>query len=86
MKQLTEEQIIDERRKRPVIFMCFGHNGKRYTGQKFETVKCKECKKDYVVEVVQSCDSDYVGFCHAIGPSQCPNCGQNFWYRDGIEK
>lgn len=85
-KMLTEQQLLDERRKNPRIFYPFGKNGKTYSGQKFETIKCPECKTEYEVSVVESYDPQYVGFCQAKEPNKCPNCNQKFWYRAGFEK
>jgi hypothetical protein len=64
----------------------FGHKGKRYTGQKTEVIECPKCKLKYEVTILESIDPDYEGYCHAANPSACPQCHQNYWYRDGFEK
>lgn len=72
---------------KPKLWYPFGYNGKRYTGQQSEIVKCPICGHVFKSKVIESMDPDWPGFCHAL-TTQCPNkeCLQNLWSRDGFEK
>ncbi len=72
----------------PMVFYPFGHTGKKYKGQKTETIQCPVCGYKFEAKVGESYDPKFAGYTHVMNPTTCPNvkCKQVFWMADGLDR